>query len=815
MADPVGPVHTGGLEEFVVNDESGEQYTILYLPDRNNDKLQAEGKAPHYYWVPGTVRLARFGDNGDFKFRHMHFVGVMDEDTTVGIEGKSEVVGGLLSFTVTSRYPTAVLQQAEKQLLEKFKNHNDRYWGWRSQVEPQFSICPIRSNNTVVTNLSPGRSGVAPVENVPQGGGGTLPVIPSPAPAPVGGNGAPPVPGGRSTAARKNILMRADLNKKVIHGRDTFSNNLDAWAWELQGQGPGSVTGGENAFSGLMGALPSELIWAGFHGGASPIVVAQHMALPVWSQELYLKITGDWDRVFQHFSGHANASYLWFAADIKAEFNNLRISGGIKVEMAIDGTIPGAEKMEEEVNKRIDAITKIFTDQASQRIFEPAPPEVKPAEAPSGGILSSFFGGGGGFALKYRRDETKLNLYYEQTQYIRYLQPTTISSSFEAFYNVFKKDSDAEKKYFLRLILGDLSKKVTRLVKPVVNWPDPTKSWVGEPVSFLSAEIGYPGANGSIGWDMNVFQSTDTTEQSNWKPAFAMREEDEVENPPAGWKPDVTFVRRRVHLTEPIGMSDNLFVKIDVEQNVIDLDPEGGTPSTDSIIEVRADSAGKLEVGPIDIDVVLEGDTQVVTVEFFPEGKKLDGTDRSSVKFQWKGTNMNELRNWEIFTGQLDYIPKYSYQVGVAVKGSLFSAGMSWTGPIVEGQGNGPIMIHVPLQDEAGVVSKRLTPREVAMVAPSIEASNSTTKPGIKPPPSTRFAVSPQGKLEPPISTKVPEQKSPPLKKTVAGYELGEPPFLSEEGIMPKGISNTNKNKELKQPPVLKALSGDQGWKIY
>ncbi|WP_243466475.1 hypothetical protein [Methanosarcina mazei] len=79
MVDAVGPVFTGGFEEFVVNGESGEQYTILYLPDRNNDQLQREGKAPVYYWVPGQVRLARFGDTGDFKFRHIHFVGVMDE----------------------------------------------------------------------------------------------------------------------------------------------------------------------------------------------------------------------------------------------------------------------------------------------------------------------------------------------------------------------------------------------------------------------------------------------------------------------------------------------------------------------------------------------------------------------------------------------------------------------------------------------------------------------------------------------------------------------------------------------------------------
>ena len=43
------------------------------------------------------------------------------------------------------------------------------------------------------------------------------------------------------------------------------------------------------------------------------------------------------DRVFTHFSAAAQGRYLWFAADIQAEFNSLRISGGIKVEVMVDG----------------------------------------------------------------------------------------------------------------------------------------------------------------------------------------------------------------------------------------------------------------------------------------------------------------------------------------------------------------------------------------------------------------------------------------------------------------------------------------------
>jgi hypothetical protein len=769
MTDAVGPVFTGGFEEFVVNSDSGEQYTILYLPDLNNSALQREGKAPVYYWVPGSVRLARFGDTGDFKFRHIHFVGVLDEDIHVGVEGRAEVVGGVLSFTTTSRYPTSDLQQAEQQLLNKFRGDDDRYWGWRTPVAPMFRIVPIKSNQTVITSLAPGRDGTAPAEGInPPGGGG----------APGGGNGAPPGP--------RSMVRRADLNRRVVHGRNSNISNLDAWAWQLQGQGPGSVTGAENAYAGLIGQIPSELVWAGFQGGASPIVVAQNLMLPVWSQQIYLKITGEWDRIFQHFSAHANYRYMWFAADIKAEFNQLRINGGIKVEMHVDGTLPNAQQMEEMINKRIDLVVDKFMQQATLRIFEPAPPTVPPAQAPSGGIFSGLFGGGGGFAAKYRRDQTKLNLFYEETRYHRYLQPTTISSSFEGFYNVMKRDPDAAKKYFTRLVLGDLSRKVTRIVKPVVNWPDPAKNWVGEPVAFLSAEIGYPGPDGTPQWAAHVFQSTDTAAETNWNPAFALRQKDEVVNPPRGWEPDKAFMRRRVHLSEPLGATDNPYVKCDVEKNLVDLDPPGGVLSSDKIVEVRADSVGKLEVGPIEIDVVLQDATQVVSAEFKPLGKKHDGTERSVVKFEWKNNDQDQPRYWEIFTGQPDYASLYQYRVSVTVKGSLFSKGMSWTGPWVDGQGNGPLMVHVPLADEPGVTVRRMTPRELSL--PS-EAAVEEPVTGVTPPPTTVGApptgvagARPDGGGAPGMPPTGERTAAERDEKTVAGYGVTAPRMPAPPG---------------------------------
>jgi len=737
MAIAVGPVFTGGFEEFVINDEANEEYTLSFLPDRNNDDLQREGKQPVFYYLPEQVRLARKGDKGDFKFRHIHFVGVFDE-TSVGVSA-GETQGGVLAFTVTSRYPTSVLKQAEQQILQRFRGKNDKYWGIRTNAAPAIKMVPIISNTTAVSSVTPGADGSAPGDAAaatPQPGGAAAPAAggnagggagPAPGGNPAGGGGpAGPAGGGDAgdggPRTMRGVVMRSDPWQPVPHDRAFRpSLALQPWAWKMEGQGPGSVTGGENAYAAIIGPLPSEIIWAGFHGAYSPIVVAQHLVMPMWSQQMRVKITGSWKRIFDHFSAAANAHYLWFAADIKAEFNNLRVSGDIKVEVDIDGTMPGGQEMEKAINQRIDLIVQQFTEQAKKVIFDPPPPNVQPAEAPSGGLFSSLFGvGGGGLALKMRHDSTQLDLSYEETRYFRYLQPHTISSSLEGFFNEIKRDPQAEQKYFMRLVLGGLGRKVMRICKPVVNWPDPARGWVGEPVAFLSAQIGYPGAEGTIQWKPMTFQKTDPPD-TTFRPVWVEWKPGEVSNPPASWTPDQTYVKRKVHMLEPPGETDYPFLRVAVERNDVDLDPgPNGTLSNDNILEVRADQVGRLDVGPLALGAMLSSNAEVVEVEFRAKGKRADGTDRmqTSTRMRWSFADQDEPRLWRIFTGQPDFVPAYQYRVHVTVKGTLTTKGQAWSGPWVEGGGNGALMVDVPGPDDAGVVKRSLTSREIFSDAP-------------------------------------------------------------------------------------------------
>lgn len=777
--NPMGPTFDGG-EEIVGINSDGQRYEILFLPDVKNDELQREGKPPYFYWMPRAVRIARRGEggqgglSGDYKFRLMHFVGVQTGDTHVGVSGTRETSGGVISLTTTTAPPLAALESAKQTLIKRLQGDSRKFWGLRSNMTPAFAPTPVSASRVSMTNLSPTADGSVPVETpTPVPGNATLPSAGSATPA--GGGGAVPggPPGSRSDMglirkSRSDMVtytpFTARLSKDMLYERDVGGSALDPWYWGLQGSGPGPLDpAAEHAFSGLLGTLPTAILWQGFKGTYSPVSVVQSFLIPVWSTNIELKIIGNWERVFQHFSAQANGRVRWFSPDIKAEFNNLRISGGITVELLIDGTAPGADKLQEEINKRIDLISEQFTNLAKQVIFQPAP-QVEPAQASDGGLLSGLFGFGAGLALKFRRDETMVNLEYRERRQFRYNRLHVISSTLEGFFDDLKRDPDAERKYFDTVYLDDWDRKVARIVKPVINWPDAAQKWIGDPVAFLSCQVGYPDTRGAVQWAAHVFQSTDTGDTTKWVPAFAKKNSADVVNAPQGWTPDKAFVKRKVHLTEPPSALENPYNQVFVERNVIDLDPgENGSLNNDNTIEVRADSVGVLEVGPMSLNVALTDSTQVVEVEFQASGKTLDGADRPVVRFSYKADDQDIARRWKIFTGDPDFKVEYKSRVRVVVKGSIFAKGMEWVGPWNQGLGNGPLMVSVPTSDDPSVTRRSLVDEDQASAAVGVMPPPTISAPG-KPPTRPK----PEGIGAPPV-TREETDVSPGM---VGGYNL-------------------------------------------
>ena len=280
----------------------------------------------------------------------------------------------------------------------------------------------------------------------------------------------------------------------------------------------------------------------------------------------------------------------------------------------------------------------------------------------------------------------------------------------------------------------------------MINWPDRSQNWVGDPVAFLSCQVGYPDTRGSVQWAAHVFQSTDTGDTTTWSPAMEKKSEADVVNAPNGWTSDKTFVKRMVHFTEPPGPLESPENQVFIERNVIDLDPgDTGTLTATNTLEVRADSVGVLEVGPISLNIALEGPNQVVEVEFQARGQTYDGQSRPIVRFAWNGQDQDRPRRWKIFTGDPNFLADYRYRVRVIVKGSIFTKGMEWIGPWQDGAGNGPLTVSVPTPESEGVTRRALVDegeRSASGAMPPPPATGVAAESTSGPPPSVRSGVS-------------------------------------------------------------------------
>jgi len=672
MVQAMGPTYAGGTQPI-----TKDGYDVLYLPDVNNRELIAQGEAPVFYYIPNRIRMARKQgpDKGDYLFNLVRFAGTGGEGV---IGGGGDVAGGMLTFSVTGALPEQTRRQAEADITARFSGSEDVFWGIKAaRKPPMFRPAIIAQTTTSVSNMSPTAQGFPVADQNTRG----------------------VTRGFRTVGMPRSRALTRDPEPGAT------DNNLDPWYCMMQGQGSGSIDPtGTHAFSGLLGKYPAAIAWAAFHGTASPLIVIQNFKLKVWSPVCTIKIDGNWDSIFTHFSAAASGRYLWAKVDAQAEFNNMRKSGTIKVDVKVDTTLPGADEIARRMDERSELVFNKFMEMAQKVIFDPPQPQVEAAQASSG---SSFFSPWGvGLSLKYRRDETHLDLHYEETRQFAYLQDHTVSSSLAGMADEIKADPEAERKYFLTVYLDDWPQRLARVVRPVASWDDKT-------VQFLSVQIGYPNTTGELNWQGHSFTGGDGNDPT-WKFQTAKKVAGDVSNAPAEWTPDMTYVKRKVHLAEPQSETLDPYHRVQIERNVIDLDPEpNGTLLNDTTLEVRADNAGRIAVGPIGLGVMLEDKSQTVEVVMEAADENYEPLGMPPVRFRWGFDDLDLDRSWTVFSGDPEMLPFYRYQVTATVKGTLFRKGQSWTGPWTRANGNGPLIVDVPPPDAEGVVTRSLSDERV------------------------------------------------------------------------------------------------------
>ncbi|AQP44501.1 hypothetical protein [Tessaracoccus flavus] len=673
MVQAMGPTYAGGTQPI-----TKDGYDVLYLPDVNNRELIAQGEAPVFYYIPNRIRMARKEgpDKGDYLFNLVRFAGTGGEGV---IGGGGDVAGGMMTFSVTGALPETTRRQAEGEITAKFSESTDVFWGLKStRKPPMFRPAIIAQTTTSVSNMSPTEQGFPTLD-----------------------------PG--ETRGPSRGFRTLGMPRTKAHTRDAepgaTDSNLDPWYCMMQGQGSGSIDPtGTHAFSGLLGKYPASIAWAAFHGGASPLIVIQNFKLKVWSPVCTIKIDGNWDSVFQHFSAAASGRYLWAKVDAQAEFNKMRKSGKITVDVKVDTTLPGAGEIAKQMDERSDLVFNKFMEMAQKTIFDQPAPQVEAAKAESG---NSFFSPWGvGLSLKYRRDENHLDLHYEETKQFAYLQDHTVASSLAGMGDEITADAEAERKYFMTVYLDDWPQRLARVVRPVASWDDKT-------VQFLSVQVGYPNTTGELNWAGHSFTGSDGNDPT-WKFQTAKKVAGDVSNAPDGWTPDLTYVKRKVHLAEPPSETLDPFHRVQIERNVIDLDPEpNGTLLNDTTLEVRADNAGRIAVGPIGLGVMLEDKSQTVEVVIEATDRDYEPLGMPPVRFRWGFDDLDADRSWTVFSGDPEMLPYYRYKVTATVKGTLFRKGQSWTGPWVTANGNGPLIVDVPPPDGEGVVTRALVDERV------------------------------------------------------------------------------------------------------
>jgi hypothetical protein len=680
MTRPGGPTRLGGFEEYVIPDDaSGEGWAIRFYPDVMQTELESSGQETTYYWAPQQLRLAQFPDSGDYKFSHVHFAGVLTEESNVGVENELETVGGLLAFTTTSRPPPAVMEQARERLYQRIRGNNDPLWRWSNQArQPNITMVPINENKTTISSLAPDASPTRPE-------GGTN--------------------GGTAPRGERELLL---TRRGIRHGRDLRSRDreLGAWHVQLDGQGAGSTTGGENAYGGLLGMIPSELVWTALHGGATPFTVSQHLLVPMATPAATIIIQGNWRQVFEHFSGQAKGSYLFFSAEISAEVENLRRTGALKIQVIVDTTVPNAAEIQKQMEEDKDLIVNQFMEQAKKTIFDPAPPDEKAAEAQTRPGPWSV-----GLAFKLVRKQIDLELRYEEERIFKYNYPDTISSQLEGLRRRIKADPAEESKYFQRVVLGNLSTKLRRIVRPVFGEEDPAARMV--------VELGYAGTETPLTWKGTEFTRGGGPEQS-WLPEWVQLRSGEAKAPPAGWQPDTTYLRRSVFFDQSSSVGRNPNSRTIIEVDQMRLDPPEGTSSSEMAVDVRS-TDGLLDV-TLMLGAYLSAPNERVEVEIRPHGKKLDGTDRPTQRFTWNENDQSEPRRLRIYTGQPDYQPRFDYRVRCMVLAPLGKpGGQDWTGPWITAVGGDVLTVTIPDPDGEGVTRRSISKAESRALRAGLE----------------------------------------------------------------------------------------------
>ncbi|UED86600.1 hypothetical protein [Streptomyces profundus] len=648
MVDPIGPTMAGGTTTV-----SKQGYVITFFPDANNYDLIQAGKNPVYYYLPESLRVARKnGDEGDFKFSLLRFAGQG--------EGKDDVAGGLLSLTVTGKPDGTVLKQAMMEVEAHCANNSNGLWN-SGGGKPQFQTVTCMANTVSLSGIKVTRDGfkLAQLDES----------------------------GKVSVVERSNFDDQA--HESLIRGGHPKGLDPNEWLWVFQGEAGGSIDPNtEQAFAAIVSRYPAEVLYKGFKDAAtSPVYANSVMEVEMWTPKVSLRIEGDWESVYEHFSMDAQAHSIWWSADVKRVFDEVIKNEKIKVTITPAGNFPGADELAKYLREKSDLLVDKMTELGRNFIFQPVEEET-PAESSSSDSPFSWWGGGG-LSLRSREEVIKVKISYEEEMQFSHRQTTSVSSSLEGMFNEMKPGD--EQKYFPVVHLDDWPAKINRVSAAYAEWP------LGI-YDSLSIQIGYPNDKGTLIWKSKVFTRPASGEElERWEYSTIMWDEGDVKNPPAGWEPDRTFIKRAIHFNEPDSTNEKIVMH--VAEPHVQIDPEpNGTPVKDDIIEVRASSENLMHVRAMFSGRVKEDQYAELMMELVDkDGKVIEGAEPAYFYLDYGDKDL--YRHWII--SPAPELKRFQYTVTVVD----YEEGVEWSKAYDANNNLGP-RVPIPKQGDKGVTIK-------------------------------------------------------------------------------------------------------------
>jgi hypothetical protein len=433
-----GPVNIGATLVVLVPKADGNQLSLTFYPDKNNDELRDANLPMRFYYIPKELGLASKIVDGQkqYAFHLQKFAGILTPDGNVGVPEDIELAGGYLVFSTSMEIDPALTEQIKAKLQTELEANYSSYrlMRWNHSL-PKVMIAPVKITKAMTT-----------IHKIEMGNFPTT----------------------------------------------TFGPPLGAFV--VQGEGPANdESTGTDAYSVMLGQMPVQLVEAAAKSGTSNITVVKTIQYKMWAPVFKLVITANWSAIFEHLS-FAFKARVWFAsADVAAEFNNMERGGAIKVSLSIDPEYVNVDQ-EKLLDAQKSAIVDKFLEHAQKYIIEPADPKVEAAKAEEKG----FWFWNVGAAFKFRKDRKTLTESYTEEKYYYAINNSNISSTLTGLAQEIKADPAREKLYFSEVFLDEGFKKIHVIASANVNWGITEKD--GDPIDRIDVQIGYPDSKGSIVW---------------------------------------------------------------------------------------------------------------------------------------------------------------------------------------------------------------------------------------------------------------------------------------------------------------------------